>query len=48
MGFPKNLSDDLKTPILQNADGRLLFVLEYILEFKIAAPDKFSKAAVLW
>ena len=47
MGFPKNFSDDLKTPILQNADG-LLFVLEYILEFKIAAPDKFSKAAVLW
>ena len=46
MGFPKNLSDDLKTTILQNADG-LLFVLEYILEFKIAAPDKFSEAVVL-
>ena len=44
MCFPKNFTDVLRTPVLQNAE-RLLF-LKYLLKVKIAAWDKFSEAAV--
>ena len=45
MCLPKNFADVLTAPILQNADR--LFFLKYLLKVKIAAPDKFSEAAVL-
>ena len=43
MCFPKNFAV-LRTPILSNANRLLL--PKYLLKVKIAAPDKFSEAAV--
>ena len=39
MCFPKNFSEVLRTPILQNVDRLLL--LKHLLKMKAAAPDKF-------
>ena len=44
MHFPKNFTNVLRILTLQNA-GRLL-LLKYLLKIKIAAPGKFSEAAV--
>ena len=45
MGFPKNVTDVLRTLTMQNAD-RLLLLLKYLLKIKIGWSDKFLEAAV--